>query len=138
MLPRSVVSSFSKIVRIGTVRPIVNCVKPLHTRRYASSWDKSPKDLEAHIKVQKLMDEIHSHPNIVASLEKLNTVMRDKKLVDPESNEPPSVWQMVKLMMDKDIREAMQEFKAEMEKSGIQLGPDQLAPLMQVLGIEKK
>lgn len=40
--------------------------------------------------------------------------------------------------MDKDIREAMQKFKSEMDKSGINLGPDQLGPLMKVLGIEKK
>lgn len=84
------------------------------------------------------MDEIHSHPSIVESLENLNSIMREKKLIDPESNEPPSIMQMVKLMMDKDIREAMQKFKSDMDKSGINLGPDQLGPLMKVLGIEKK
>ena len=32
----------------------------------------------------------------------------------------------------------MKEFKSELQKSGIQLGPDQLGPLMTVLGLEKK
>lgn len=127
-------STASIFVRGSTLRSVPS----LQSKRFASSWDKSPEDLDAHIKVQKLMEEIHSHPSIVESLEKLNTVMREKKLIDPESNEPPSIMQMVKLMMDKDVREAMQGFKSEMEKSGIQLGPDQLGPLMKVLGIEKK
>lgn len=47
-------------------------------------------------------------------------------------------WQMIKILMDRDLRHAMKEFKLELEKSGIQLGPEQLAPLMTVLGLEKK
>ncbi|QEU59205.1 hypothetical protein KDRO_B04710 [Kluyveromyces lactis] len=141
MLSRSVFRSGLRVATFGAVTSQRSCrtiIPLLQNKRYASSWDKSPEDLDAHVKVQKLMDEIHSHPSIVESLENLNSIMREKKLIDPESNEPPSIMQMVKLMMDKDIREAMQKFKSEMDKSGINLGPDQLGPLMKVLGIEKK
>ncbi|CAG98213.1 Dpc13p [Kluyveromyces lactis] len=141
MLSRSVFRSGLRAATFGAVTAQRSCrtiIPLLQNKRYASSWDKSPEDLDAHVKVQKLMDEIHSHPSIVESLENLNSIMREKKLIDPESNEPPSIMQMVKLMMDKDIREAMQKFKSEMDKSGINLGPDQLGPLMKVLGIEKK
>lgn len=136
---------FSKVRFRPAIRLVANSAKAnvvrsssMSGRRFASSWDKSPEDLDAHIKVQQLMEKINSHPNIVSSMEKLNNVMSKKKLVDTESNEPPSVWQMVKLMMDKDVKEAMKELKVEMDKSGIEIGPEQLGPLMKVLGIEKK
>ncbi|CDO95755.1 unnamed protein product [Kluyveromyces dobzhanskii CBS 2104] len=139
MFSRSVLSAVrpARFVTLPVLRSFKSAVPSVYVKRHASSWDKPPEDLDAHVKVQKLMEEIHSHPSIVESLERLNFVMREKKLIDPESHQPPSIMQMVKLMMDKDIREAMQNFKSEMDKSGINLGPDQLGPLMKVLGIEK-
>ncbi|AET41172.1 Dpc13p Ecym_7342 [Eremothecium cymbalariae DBVPG len=108
-------------------------------KNYATSWDKSPENLDAHLKVQKLMAEIQAHPNITSSLDHLSTLMKDKGLMNPESeNGPLTAWQMIKIMMDKDVREAMRDLKAQLEKSGISLGPDQLAPLMNVLGLNKK
>lgn len=109
-------------------------------RWYAQSWDgKQPNDqIEAHLKVQKLMDDIHAHPQVTEKLEKVSKIMVDKGLANGDASKPPGPWQMVKILMDKDLKKAMAEFKDELQKSGIELGPDQLGPLMTVLGIEKK
>ncbi|CAI4061891.1 Dpc13p SKDI_07G2130 [Saccharomyces kudriavzevii IFO 1802] len=113
-------------------------------RNYAQSWDdRQPNDkIDAHIKVQKLMDEINSKPSVLEKLEHVSNVMIEKNLIDLDaaSNEGNTMkpWQMIKILMDRDLRHAMKEFKSELEKSGIQLGPDQLGPLMTVLGLEKK
>ncbi|CAI4488739.1 ASN_collapsed_G0020090.mRNA.1.CDS.1 [Saccharomyces cerevisiae] len=114
-------------------------------RFYAQSWDdRQPNDkIDAHIKVQKLMDQINSRPTVLEKLEKVSNIMIEKKLVNLDgtsANEENTMkpWQMIKILMDRDLRHAMKEFKLELEKSGIQLGPEQLAPLMTVLGLEKK
>ncbi|CAI4039229.1 hypothetical protein SMKI_07G2070 [Saccharomyces mikatae IFO 1815] len=114
-------------------------------RNYAQSWDnRQPNEkIDAHIKVQKLMDEINSKPNVLEKLEHVSNIMIDKKLVNLDTasaSEENTIkpWQMIKILMDRDLRHAMKEFKLELEKSGIQLGPDQLGPLMTVLGLEKK
>lgn len=114
-------------------------------RYYAQSWDnRQPNDkIDAHIKVQKLMDEINSRPNVLEKLEQVSNIMIEKKLVNLDTtsaNEETTMkpWQMIKILMDRDLRHAMKDFKSELEKSGIQLGPEQLGPLMTVLGLEKK
>lgn len=112
----------------------------LGQRWYAQSWDnKQPNDqIEAHLKVQKLMDDIRSHPQLTEKLEKVSQIMIDKGLANSDSTKPPGPWQMVKILMDKDLKNAMSEFKQELQNAGIELGPEQLGPLMTVLGIEKK
>lgn len=112
----------------------------LSQRGYAQSWDgKQPNDqIEAHLKVQKLMVDIHSHPKVTEKLENVSKIMVDKGLSNEDGSKPPGPWQMVKILMDKDLKNAMAEFKQELLNAGIELGPDQLGPLMTVLGIEKK
>ncbi|AQZ14418.1 YGL041W-A [Zygosaccharomyces parabailii] len=112
----------------------------LSSRWYAQSWDNNqPNDqIEAHLKVQKLMDDIRSHPQVTEKLEKVSQIMIDKGLANSDSTKPPGPWQMVKILMDKDLKNAMSEFRQELQNAGIELGPEQLGPLMTVLGIEKK
>lgn len=62
--------------------------------------------------------------------------MVSKGLVD--ENNPPSPWQMIKILTDKEVRNAMAEFKVALEDAKIELGPDQLGPLLTVMGIDKK
>ncbi|SCU77800.1 LAFA_0A03444g1_1 [Lachancea sp. 'fantastica'] len=107
-------------------------------RCYAQSWDNNRpnKDIEAHLKVQGLLDKIQSHPNVASKLREVSEIMVSKGLANDSA--PPGPWQVVKILTDKDVRRAMAEFKEELAKSGIELGPEQLEPLMAVLGMEKK
>lgn len=115
-------------------------VSKVITRNYAQSWDgRNPNEkVEAHLKVQKLMDDIHSHPKVMEKLNVVSEIMISKGLASENPTKPLGPWQMIKILMDKDLKEAMNEFKSELENAGINLGPDQLGPLMTVLGIEKK
>ncbi|SCU78575.1 LAME_0A04940g1_1 [Lachancea meyersii CBS 8951] len=111
----------------------------VYTKRwYAQSWDNNQpnKDIDAHLKVQRLLDEIQSHPGVASKLRAVSEIMVSKGLANDSA--PPGPWQVVKILTDKDVRKAMAEFKDELSKSGIELGPDQLGPLMTVLGMEKK
>lgn len=118
---------------IYTTRPLASL-----RRSYAQSWDnkKPNQDIEAHLKVQKLLDDIQRHPEVAAKLRNVSELMVSKGLANDSS--PPGPWQVVKILTDKEVRAAMSEFKTELEKSGIELGPDQLGPLMSVLGMDKK
>lgn len=110
------------------------------TRFYAQSWDgrKPNEKIDAHLKVQRLMDDIHSHPKVMEKLQVVSEIMISKGLASENAAKPLGPWQMIKILMDKDLKVAMNDFKEELEKAGINLGPDQLGPLMTVLGIEKK
>ncbi|SCU83018.1 LADA_0C09230g1_1 [Lachancea dasiensis] len=124
------------------VRYTLNSQRPTTSaqfyRSYAQSWDerKPNKDINAHLQVQKLLDEIQSHPNVAAKLREVSEIMVSKGLANESA--PPGPWQVVKILTDKDVRKAMSEFKEELANSGIEVGPDQLGPLMTVLGMEKK
>lgn len=118
-------------------------ISPLSTvsrRTYAQSWDdRNPNEkVDAHLKVQKLMDDIHSHPKVMEKLNAVSEIMISKGLANENPSKPLGPWQMMKILMDKDLKAAMGDFKSELEKAGISLGPEQLSPLMTVLGIEKK
>lgn len=121
------------------LRPRV-AVSNSFTRNYAQSWDgRNPNDkIDAHMKVQRLMDDIHSHPRVMEKLNVVSDIMISKGLASENSAKPLGPWQMIKILMDKDLKAAMNDFKSELETAGIDLGPDQLGPLMTVLGIEKK
>lgn len=110
------------------------------TRTYAHSWDgKNPNEkVEAHLKVQRLMNDIHSHPKVMEKLNVVSEIMISKGLANENPTKPLGPWQMMKILMDKDLKVAMNDFKSELENAGINLGPEQLGPLMTVLGIEKK
>ncbi|SCW00961.1 LAFE_0D01970g1_1 [Lachancea fermentati] len=107
-------------------------------RWYAQSWDnKQPnKDVDAHIKVQQLLSDIQSHPNVLEKLNNISELMMSKGLANESA--PPGPWQVIKILTDKEMRVAMSQFKEELQKSGIEIGPDQLGPLMTVLGMDKK
>ncbi|QLQ79847.1 hypothetical protein HG537_0C04960 [Torulaspora globosa] len=117
-------------------RALLSC----SVRTYAQSWDgrKPNEKIEAHMKVQKLMDDIQAHPKVMEKLNAVSEIMISKGLASEDSAKPVGPWQMIKIMMDKDLKIAMNDFKTELENAGIDLGPDQLGPLMTVLGIEKK
>ncbi|KAL3229508.1 Uncharacterized protein RNJ44_01644 [Nakaseomyces bracarensis] len=125
------------------ISPVIQRRSPV--RFYAQSWDNKVNNdkIDAHIKVQQLMDRIHSNPEVMQKLEKVSQIMIEKKLVNNDNHDANGErsfkpMQMIKILMDKDLRLAMNEFKGSLDKAGIQLGPDQLGPLMTVLGIEKE
>ncbi|EDO16167.1 hypothetical protein Kpol_1026p14 [Vanderwaltozyma polyspora DSM 70294] len=142
MLLRNILksSTLSRAVRLAPIfKPtsIQSAVVP--KRWYAKSWDdrQANNNLEAHLKVQKLMDDINSHPTIVSKLEDIKNIMVEKGLVNSDEDKRLGIKQMINILMDKDLRRAMNELKEELANAGIQLGPDQLGPLMTVLGLEQ-
>ncbi|KAH7608124.1 uncharacterized protein GVI51_D06127 [Nakaseomyces glabratus] len=130
--------------RYAGVMRTLPCVR-VTQRAYAQSWDNRYNNdkVDAHIKVQQLMDQIHANPAVMEKLEKVSKIMIEKNLINSDNHDANGQrsfkpMQMIKILMDKDLRLAMNEFKSSLDKAGIQLGPDQLAPLMTVLGIEKE
>lgn len=141
MLTRSVFPKVGLALRLrasAVPRLSFNSSSLLTRRHYAQSWDsKQPNDkVDAHIRVQKLLDQIHEHPQVVVKLNKFSELMVSKGLVDEKN--PPGPWQMIKILTDKEVRNAMAEFKVALEDAKIELGPDQLGPLLTVMGIDKK
>ncbi|SCV00531.1 LAMI_0G05666g1_1 [Lachancea mirantina] len=120
-----------------TVAPRWAVLTTFQTRRYAQSWDNrnSNEQIEAHIKIQKLLDSIQANPKVFSKLNSISELLYSKGLVNEET--APGPWQMIKILTDKDVRQKMVEFREELEKAGIELGPEQLGPLMTVLGMNK-
>lgn len=106
-------------------------------KNYVNSSNHSSKDREGHNEVQKLMNEVASHPNVMKAMQTLFKIMENKGLTKDQTDKQLSPWKMVRVIIDKDVRSAMQELRDELKKAGITLGQEQLTPLMKVLGLNK-
>ncbi|CCD24592.1 Dpc13p NDAI_0D02780 [Naumovozyma dairenensis CBS 421] len=131
----------SKALRVSRILKPSIIHRQIPRRAYAKSWDKlqeqSNDKVDAHIKVNTLLNDITSKPNLAAKLETIQNIMIKRNLVSTEDTSKPKVWQMIKILTNKELRSAMEDFKKELAKSNVQLGPEQLKSLMVVLGMEK-
>ncbi|CCC67143.1 hypothetical protein NCAS_0A05850 [Naumovozyma castellii] len=112
-------------------------------RAYAKSWDNTTQQnnekINAHIQVDNLVSKIKAEPILTEKLEKIQNIMIEQNLVsNADGTAKPKIWQIVKILTNKELRTAMEEFKSELTNCGIELGPEQSKALMIVLGLEKE
>lgn len=115
-------------------------ISAVDRKLYTTSWDKPPKrQNEAPTYLQLLVNQIHANPNVLKKIEDINNLMHKKGLMNSnDEDEILGPLQMIKFLMDKDLRTNMNCLKVELEKAGIVIGPEHLGSLMTVLGIRKK
>ncbi|CCE65317.1 hypothetical protein TPHA_0K01850 [Tetrapisispora phaffii CBS 4417] len=114
----------------------------IQKRTYAKSWDDKyeNEDVSAHLKVQKLLDKIKSSEEVTEKLNKVQKILIEKGLVpkDGPTDLQANPLQIIKIFMNKELRESMLDLRKAMDKAGIELGQDQIGPIMTVLGMKNK
>lgn len=105
-----------------------------NARRLATSSEITPEE-EQEQRFKKLIETFRSNPELRKQLDEFQSVLQKKNLnIDAER---PSVVQLFKIMMDKDVKESLGKLKKAMEDANISLNKDDVNAVMGILGWKK-
>lgn len=125
---------FLRVVPRGlTVARVPRVLPP---RRFASSGPGDDKlTAEDADRVQQITNQIRQHPEIREKLDAFQDLLKAKGF---NSNEPPSLFKLMGLLAQKDVKDAISSLKASLEKNGVKLGPEDLNAFMKIYGFDKQ
>lgn len=98
------------------------------TRRYIGGKISDDK------RMQSLRESIARQPALAAQLEKIGHMLQQKGMVQGKL----TALQMLRIVFDREIKLELHAFKQELKRAGISLGPEQMGPLLSVLGLQRK
>ncbi|KAK7418025.1 hypothetical protein QQX98_004164 [Neonectria punicea] len=97
-------------------------------RRYAAAEPPNLSEMMNDPKVRETFEKLGRHPPAIVAMQKVGEIIKSKGL---EPGKPPSKMDMLKLMMDKDFREAAQTLTTEMQNAGVEINPDIFMKMME-------
>ena len=109
-------------------RPIV------HQRTYASS-SKPDDGLEEADKVSNIINVFKQNPEIRSLLDDFQNLLTQKGL-QPDGKQP-TMFQMMKIMADKDVKASLLKLKEALDAANIQLTQEDLNAFMNLYGLKK-
>lgn len=105
-----------------------------NARQLATSSDITPEE-EQEQRFKKLVETFRSNPELKKQLDEFQSILQKKNLnIDAER---PSVVQLFKIMMDKDVKESLGRLKKSMEDANMHLSKDDVNAVMSILGWKK-
>ncbi|AMD22351.1 HGR012Wp [Eremothecium sinecaudum] len=107
-----------------------------HGRYYSESRDSNNNF--ANSAITKLMQQLQSSPKAKEAFDVVTRILLDKKLIDINSTKRPDTWQMIKLLIDPDVRAAMKNLSGKLHEAGIKLRKEDITTLMQLFKLNKK
>ncbi|KAL6916403.1 hypothetical protein FSST1_007898 [Fusarium sambucinum] len=101
-------------------------------RRFASADQPSNmNDIESMMNdplIRDTFEKLSRHPPAIMAMQKMAEVLKGKGL---DGSKPPSKMDLMKLMMDKEFRDASTELTTEMQNAGVEINPDVFMKMMQ-------
>ncbi|CAH0050647.1 unnamed protein product [Clonostachys solani] len=99
------------------------------SRRHASTGP--PNMAEMMYRDPKLRDtfeKLARHPGAILAMQNISQIIQNKGF---QPGKMPSKMDMLKLMMDKEFREAAQKLTEEMQNAGVEINPDVFMKMME-------
>ncbi|KAG4256579.1 hypothetical protein FPRO04_08156 [Fusarium proliferatum] len=101
-------------------------------RRFASA-DQPPnmQQLESMMNdphIRETFEKLSRHPPAIEAMQKMGDIIKSKGLA---TSGPPSKMDIMKLMMDKEFRDAATTLTTEMQNAGVEINPDVFMKMMQ-------
>ncbi|EWG54670.1 hypothetical protein FVEG_12822 [Fusarium verticillioides 7600] len=101
-------------------------------RRFASA-DQPPnmQQLESMMNdphIRETFEKLSRHPPAIEAMQKMGDIIKSKGLA---TSGPPSKMDIMKLMMDKEFRDAATNLTTEMQNAGVEINPDVFMKMMQ-------
>ncbi|KAF5563650.1 7-aminocholesterol resistance [Fusarium napiforme] len=101
-------------------------------RRFASA-DQPPnmQQLESMMNdphIRETFEKLSRHPPAIEAMQKMGDIIKSKGLA---TSGPPSKMDIMKLMMDKEFRDAATKLTTEMQNAGVEINPDVFMKMMQ-------
>mmetsp|Transcript_8610 Transcript_8610/g.8504 ORF Transcript_8610/g.8504 Transcript_8610/m.8504 type:complete len:142 (-) Transcript_8610:912-1337(-) len=123
-IPRNIVSRHLAAAKI----PIV------YQRTYASS-SKPDEVLEEAQRVSNVINVFRENPEIRSLLDDFQNLLAEKGL-QPDGKQP-SMFQMMKILADKDVKASLLKLKEALDGANIQLTQEDLNAFMNLYGLKK-
>lgn len=78
--------------------------------------------------LQAFMEKVRNHQGAIDALIAVKKVLESKGI---DMSKPPSSFEMIRLGMDKELRQAAEKFRDELGKAGVELNPQ---TMMEIFG----
>ncbi|KAM0084705.1 hypothetical protein ACKRZS_003053 [Fusarium odoratissimum] len=116
-------------------RPVLRvATRQIHVtpRRFASA-DQPPnmQQIESMMNdphIRETFEKLSRHPPAIEAMQKMGDIIKSKGLA---TSGPPSKMDIMKLMMDKEFRDAATTLTTEMQNAGVEINPDVFMKMMQ-------
>lgn len=103
-------------------------------RTYASS-PKPDEGVEEAERVSNVINVFRENPEIRSLLDDFQKLLAEKGL-QPDGNKP-TMFQMMKILADKDVKASLMKLKEALDSANIQLTQDDLNAFMNLYGLKK-
>lgn len=112
-------------------------IKIAFNRGYATSLNEKAESLtqEQTQRINDIAQKLRSNPEIKTLLEQFQEILVNNGF-KPEN--PPSMFDMIRLLSKKDVKEHLLKLKAELDKANIQFGPEDIQSFMNFYNSQKK
>ncbi|KAG8672873.1 hypothetical protein FPOAC2_06286 [Fusarium poae] len=100
-------------------------------RRFASADQPNMNNIESMMNdplIRDTFEKLSRHPPAIMAMQKMAEVLKSKGV---DGSKPPTKMDLMKLMMDKEFRDASTELTTEMENAGVEINPDVFMKMMQ-------
>lgn len=109
----------------------VRVLAVFQSRMFASKFNGGAFSLEQAAKIKQITTAYKKNPDIQRSLQKVKAML-DAKGFDGRS--PPSVFKIMLLLAEKEMRDALSEVKSALERDNIELTASDVQAFMSYYG----
>ncbi|KAL1410367.1 hypothetical protein Q8F55_004375 [Vanrija albida] len=117
-------ASASRLLRSSALRQ-ARAVRPARAFTASAlaraSEQPNPPNPMMDPRIQDFARKVHEHEGARAAMTRLGELMKEKGI---DLSQPPSTMTMLKLGMDKEVREAGQKLMEELKNAGIEITPE--------------
>lgn len=132
---RSISAKSVPISRNIASRHLAAAKRPIVSQRTYASSSKPDEILEEAQRVGNLINVFRQNPEIRSLLDDFQNLLAEKGL-QPDGKQP-TMFQMMKILADKDVKASLLKLKEALDGANIQLTQEDLNAFMNLYGLKK-
>ncbi|TNY24638.1 hypothetical protein DMC30DRAFT_410165 [Rhodotorula diobovata] len=105
-----------------------------HVRGLATSGPTAAQHAQDLFETAPLFERVQQSPEVLAAIQNMARVTRDKTGVDLAAGDKPSMSMMLKLARDPELRAAAERLMAALRASGVEVDPKVALQALQMMG----
>lgn len=122
-----------RVLRTARIAPR-HSLRPV---RFFASRVEEKVLLLAEARVQEISLQIRENKEIRDNLDQFQRLLAEKGFDPKTASAPPSLFKLMGLLAQKDVKQAIEKLKDSLEKAGVKLTPEDLSAFMKMYGFDK-
>lgn len=112
-------------------------VRPVQPVRFLALNVEEKVLLPAEARVQEISLQIRENKEIRDNLDDFQRLLAERGFDPKTASAPPSLFKLMGLLAQKDVKAAIEKLKESLEKAGVKLTPEDLNAFMKMYGFDK-